>query len=533
MELIQIADFTAGISRFVEPSFLEANEARTLRNAEIKTGAIRASLGHDKQSDNGGFFMFNTLDFTGANRWEYHEKPMVWYELTKRIYKSALGKNLPVTAVDSLGVDLGVLGVTKPTTEPSVSEVAGGIFYKDEVVNYVYTFVKGTSAESQPSKMAQVTISADGQAVELTIPTTPAIPAGVDKIFIYRMGAGTNSFLFLDEIDVANIATPYKDIIPAGQLGNQLNTYGNEPPPDGLILDTEFKSMLVGHIEGDSVLRFSQEIYVDAWSSLETINLDSVIVRVVEFNGQLIVLCTTAIYRISGTNIDNFTVDKIPTEQGCLFYESVVETRGLLLWQSEDGISAFDGAGVTVISANKIPKEEVKARDFCSSAKDEEVFFADASGIMAIDLARNLSFREFDGIDSNIRGMFYIHKLDTMYASNGHETYSLFTNPNKRPALQYKTGEIAMGSLITLKQIKKIILFGKGRFNIQAKVDGVVEVTDIEVNLDGYRPNEVNLSMGTQGRFVEILIQGNPVDEADEQLLNNILIGYEVLGIGK
>ena len=71
-----------------------------------------------------------------------------------------------------------------------------------QVVNYVFTYVKGVSAESQPSKMAQVTISADGQAVEITIPTNPPIPSGVDSIYLYRMGAGAGTFLLLNSDDI-------------------------------------------------------------------------------------------------------------------------------------------------------------------------------------------------------------------------------------------------------------------------------------------------------------------------------------------
>jgi hypothetical protein len=531
MELLEISDFTAGINRFVEPSFLTPSESRVLKNGTISTGALVNEAGHDESSAEGGFFLFNTLDFTGKYRWFYHEKPIVWYELTKRIYKSALGRNLPITAEDVNGNDLGTLGILKPTVEPSISETTGGVFYKDEVYNYVFTYVKGKSAESQPSKPAQMTITADGNAVKLTIPTTPAIPAGVTEINIYRQGGGTHSFMFVETIPISKL--DFIDTFTASELGHNLDSWNNEPPPKGIILDTEYKSMLIGHIEGDNVLRFSQEVYVDAWSSLETISLDSTIIRVVEFNGQLIVLCTTAIYRISGTNIDNFTVARVPSEQGCLFYESVVESRGLLFWQSEDGISAFDGAQVTVISTNKLPKAELRGRDFCAVARDEEVFFADTDGILAVDVARGLSWRDYDGINANLRGFFYIHKEDRVYGSDGNKTYSLFTNPNKRLALQYKTGEITMGSLITLKQVVKVMIFGTGRFDFQLKVDGTVVVTDYEVDLDGVRPNEVLLPMGTQGRRLEILMNGKSVEPQDVQKINNILVGYDVLGVGK
>jgi len=341
------------------------------------------------------------------------------------------------------------------------------------------------------------------------------------------MGGGSSTYLFLDE----TAGGDYIDTVPSGELGNELNSYSNEPPPKGLIIDTEFNSLLVGHIEHDNVLRFSKEIYVDAWSSLETISLDSTIIRVSEFNGQLIVLCTTSVYRVTGTNIDNFQVAKVPTNQGCLNYKSVVESKGMLLWQSVDGICAFDGASVSVISYNKLKKKEFAGRNLSGVAMDEDVFFADSQGIIAVDIARGLSWREFD-VPNDIRGMFYSHKLDRIFSSDGTVTNTLFNNPNKKLHILYKTGEISLESLVSLKSFKKVHLFGKGRFNVQLKVDGGTEVIDIEVDL-AKEPKEVNLPSGTRGRYIEFLLQGQPQKEEDESVLNAIIIEYEIKGLGK
>ena len=525
MDIYQIADFTGGLNRFIDPSFLQPNEARVLHNIDIATGVMKNVNGHDIiDAAHGGFFLFNTLDFTGTDRWEYHEKPMVWYELTKTIYKSALGRNLPVTAVDEHGAGVGVLGVSKPTNEPTVNQAnGGGVFFKDDVYNYVYTYVRG-SAESQPSTAGQVTITHDGNAVDIITPLASA--ESVDFVRLYRMGGGSSSYLFIHEFAGGS----FTDTLTGAQLGSALNSFTNEPPPHGMILDTEFKSMLVGHIEGDNVLRFSKEIYVNAWSSLETITLDSTIIRVTEFNGQLLVLCTTAIYRISGTNIDNFTVSRIPTEQGCLEYKSVIEARGLLFWQSDDGICAFDGAAVTVVSINNLPKEELTGRRFAAIARDENVYFADATGILALDTARNLVWREFDSPNA-IRGLFYSYTTDIIYSSDGNVLNALFNNPNKKMEMKFKTGEIVLGSLISFKLIKKMYVFGKGRFTFQIKVDGNIEVTDVEVDLDR-EPKEISLPAGTKGRMVEILMVSIPVEERDDQKINAIMLSYETKGLG-
>lgn len=474
--LFPLYEFTGGLQLRSVPYFLNANQSVVCSNALIESGGIKPMDSDSQVSSEGGEYFANYYAESGINQWFYSSGPMLYIDFKKKFYKSAANSLETIKQFTIAGTDEGEVGVKNPTQTPTMTQAASSSpFFIDEVYSYVFTYVLN-GVESAPSTSNDITVTADGNSIDITTPV--AADESVDSIRIYRLGGGGTEYLRLTDF----IGGTFTDEVAAADLGLILTSEGNQPPENDLILDCVYNSRLVGHVKNDSTLRLSNAVSVEEWSESNTIPFDSNIVKAIDYNGQLLVFCKTAVYRLIGDTVATFTKTKMPTEQGCISAKSIVNYDGYVFWQSYDGICMFDGADVKVISATVFKNGYLNGRELISEKYNDTIYMGDENGIFKISLLFGNVVTELDSIPG-MTNLFYNAADDSLYISTLTKTYKMFDDSTKR-TLNYKTGYITCQSsdatvsgMHTLKAFRNIWISGSGDMQIKLYADGVLKAT--------------------------------------------------------
>lgn len=521
--LFPLYEFTGGLQLRANKYLLNANQAVVCKNCLIEDGGIKPINSNKIVSFSGGNYIANYYSESGINLWFRHSSPMLYIDFKSKIYKSSANAFETIKQFSISGTDEGEVGVKNPTVALTLLQATGtSPFFVDEVYSYVYTFVLN-GIESAPSSASDITISADANFITVTTPT--AISESVDSIRIYRLGGGADEYLRVVEFEGGN----YEDNIASSDLGLILTTQGNTPPPNDLILDCVYNSRLVGHVRNDSTLRLSNAVSVEEWSEANTIPFDSEIVKAIDYNGQIVVFCKTAVYRLVGDTVATFTKVKMPTEQGCISEKSIVNYDGYIFWQSYDGICMFDGADVKVISTTAFPNGYLNNRVLIGAKYNDTIYLGDANGIFKINLVFGNSITEIDSLPG-ITNLFYNAADDSLYLSTLDTITKLFSESTKK-TLRYKTGYITCQSsdstvsgMHTLKSFRNIIISGSGDMTIKLYADSILRYT-YNVTLTT-KPKELFYPPLTRAYYTELEFEGDGE-------ISQVEIQFETEGVGK
>lgn len=502
-----ITNFTGGLNKFVPAKFLRSNEAQELRNADIRHGDIRSRKKHLLANESvGGYYIRNFHADSGINHWFTHNKPLLYVDFLRRVYYSAPNSLETISKYYPDGTPAGNIGIANPTAHPSAVENTStpGFFSAGEIVLYVYTVV-GEAVETAPSPVGSVTVQNEGSSVDVTTPL--ASDLGGNKIRLYRAGGGAGDYLLVTEFDGGT----FNDNLTGGELGYAVDTWGNEPPPYGLILDCYFKGFFVGHVIGSSELRFSNPTNVESWNPLHMIRFDSPIMTVIPFAGTLVVFCESEIYQLVGENIQSFVKSEIPTEQTLVSVKSVVKGDGGLFFQSNDGLCVFDGANVKVFTKPKLPRSYFAGRELVAASYNGAFYFGDENGLLVVDTDFGGQFYEVDSI-SGLTDLFYNKADDKLYLGTLNGIYQLESAADYA-TLTYRSGNLGngiedpQGSDIVLKHFRTVRVTGAGSFTIQLFVDEQLVASYIET-LDPLTPTTLWFTRASRGYSAQVEFQG-------------------------
>jgi len=506
--------FTQGLNKFFPPHLLKPEMSAELKNADIARGVLEsvnyASIANDTVKN---VHIGNYVADSGINLWFSHNEPMIYIDYAKMVVKSAANELSLPQKYDISGNLIGDLGVKNPTAAPTVSEnnSVSGPLLDNELYSYVYTFVKGY-AESAPSPAGTITTTSSGVSIDVTTPL--AADEGVDAIRIYRGGGGTAEFLLVDEF----AGGVYTDSKTALELGPPVETWYNDAPKTGLILDCLFNGRLVGHVRGESILRFSNPVNFESWSEYDTINFDSNIVKAVNFHGSIIVLCRSGVYQLLGTSPEDVQKIQVPTEQGCISEFSPIVVNNILYFQSPDGICAFDGSSVRVVTRHIFPTEYFSGKRLISGAKDGVIYFVDSTGAGPVYDTNIGLWREVELFDKEffstlplVYSFFYEKESDTLYVATDQGIYdnkaSTYPDSNisTKAKFLYKSGVYGQDNII--KFYRTLRVFGDGKFTIRIYLDGeLAKETDVALKLG--KPELIFYPRKARGYTTQIEIEG-------------------------
>ena len=502
-----INNFTGGLNLFVPPKFLRSNEAQVLRNADIRHGDIRNRKQHLlANSSVGGYYIRNYFADSGINHWFTHNKPMLYVDFLERVYYSAPNSLDIISKYYPDGTPAGNIGIANPAAAPSATEntTVSGFFSEGETVMYLYTVV-GEAVETAPSPVGSIAVQHDNSSIDVTTPL--ATDLGGNKIRLYRAGGGAGDYLMIAEFSGGT----FNDHLSGGELGYAVDTWGNEPPPYGLILDCYFKGLFVGHVTGSSELRVSNPTNVESWNPLHMVRFDSPIMTVTPFAGTLVVFCESGIYQLVGESIENFVKSEIPTEQTLVSVKSVVKGDGGLLFQSSDGLCVFDGANVKVFTKPKIPRSYFTGRELTAASYNGAFYFGDETSILVIDSDFNGQFYEIDSV-TGLTDMFYNKADDRLYLGTLNGIYQLEASTNQATMI-FRSGNLGnglgdpQGSDIVLKHFRTVRITGEGNFTISLFVDGTLIATYTRT-LQATQPVTLWFSRAARGYSAQLEFQG-------------------------
>jgi len=502
-----VSNFVGGLNTFLPPKYLKSNEADILVDADIRKGQVESvkapKLAHQGA---GGYYVRNFVADSGINLWFTHNNPMLYIDFMNAVYFSAPNELSDIYKKSPDGSTTYQIGVDNPTQAPALQldTTQTSFFAAGETVQYIYTAYKHGS-ESSPSPVAEIRIQNDGDSVRITVPNASNLDA--ETIRIYRAGGGAGDFLLAGEVTGGD----FVDSLSGSELGPACDSWGNERPPSGLILDAYYRGYFIGHVDHSPELRFSNITNIESWNPLHSVRFDSPVIRAVPYAGSIVVFCESGIYQLVGQTIDDIAKVEIPTEQMCVSAKSIIVHSNALFYQSPDGICVFDGANVQVISQPKISKSFFTDRKLVAESYDGRLLFGDETSILSIDTNFNMAFSEFSSIPG-MTDMFYNVWDDKLYIANQDDIYQLFEGETAE--MRYRSGNLGNsiedgpGTDIMLKTFRTVRVLGTGTFEITLSVDYEPPVTYTDITLDPNRPTLLFYPRHARGYAGQIEFRG-------------------------
>lgn len=351
-----------------------------------------------------------------------------------------------------------------------------------QVLQYTYTYYDSTEGvESAPAPLSDELSIGSGKSVDISGFIT-SINTAVDTIRLYRIGADTTEFTLI--VELPSITLVYNDNVPTlNAIGTLLASNDNQAPLQGLHFLSLANSTLFAAL-GDK-LYFTKLGIFDAWPTLNFIQFDNDITGILPTQDGIFVFSNTGKLKANlliGTDISNFRVIPLTTDQGCNSNKSCRIIKDTPVWSSDDGICAFTGGTVKVLSKEKLGKVTL---DIVNVAiYDEHYYMCLADGsIFAMDFRFGLAFKNFDFTTNEIIDIINVGTFNNkLYAvRNDLEIIDMFTG--EELTLKYISPELTEGDASQVKMYNNIYVRANGKFTFKAFIDGTkVSQQDIDGN---------------------------------------------------
>lgn len=250
------------------------------------------------------------------------------------------------------------MGVPAPETAPTVGATTGASLAA-ETRFYVYTYIStfGTlleeSAPSPPS--ASITITASQSVNVSAFATPPTTGYNITHLRVYRSLPGettSGAFVFVHEIELADIAATYNDNLLAAATGEALTTsLWTEPPDDLLGLTSMANGMMAGFV-GNTVY-FCEPYFHHAWPVGYAQSVPNQIVGLSSFGSTLVVMTKGQPLAMTGITPSQITVEKIAMPEPCISKRSIAGDQFGVLYASPNGVVGI-GPNVKGVITNQL-----------------------------------------------------------------------------------------------------------------------------------------------------------------------------------
>ena len=229
-------------------------------------------------------------------------------------------------------------------------------------------------------------ISSSWDSINVGSPTTTPDMTNVSKIRFTKFNFSEPSFLMTDGVNPAACYTVTDGYVQIDDV------YAPTAPK----LSAVFKK----HIFLAADPAESQNVYIsapyapnnfDPAAGASVINIGFPVVAMKPFRDTLYVFGTNNISRITGSNINDWAVESVTDDLGCLATDSVIEIGGDLLFLSQDGLRPISGTDrIGDVNLETLSKD-------IQSVFTDVVFDIDLEGLNSVIIRQKSQFRYFFG----------------------------------------------------------------------------------------------------------------------------------------
>jgi hypothetical protein len=267
------------------------------------------------------------------------------------------------------------LGVSRPSTGPTVSLAGSAGDNVSRSSSYVYTRVTAWGEESAPSQPSGEIDVYDGQHTTFS-GLSDGSDSHVTHYRLYRSVSGETSNVWLAVPYQTTAGTPQYDSnndiifdVPKASIANmkdglsddalnvEMETLTWHAPPSGLTHLTDFSNGLIGGISGSQVC-FSVPWVPYAWPTGYQYTLDAPGVGLGHISGVPVAFTAQSVYLFDGGSPDSFQQRRLSETQGCESARSIVNTPAGVFFASKDGLCLATNNGVDVISLGVWTREQ-------------------------------------------------------------------------------------------------------------------------------------------------------------------------------
>jgi hypothetical protein len=467
--------FNGGINNLTAPHLIQPNQGVYISNTDISNGEIVSA----RQT-------VDTLtDVLGDSAWYYKTADEVVSSVEDRFYVEWAGMLYWSNSAGSIkrydGTSVLDIGShTAPATAPTGATSGAGLLEGD--YTYTMTYVHDDVFESEPC--AFVPLTAVKNQLKLTFTDTP--PATATYRNIYRSGGLNPTFNLVSKVSVT--ATDYTDNISDFNISRkELTTYNNDTVTPNLDMLVMNKGTLFASA-GNKVY-FSKEGQPEYWNDYNYVVLPKDVAGLGVHGSAIVAFTDDSMFIITGTNINNISIEKLPYSFGCKDKRTVANVDGTLVWVASldegDVICAYVGGTVQILNKldpliNSATVSSLSYDDFETGTYDAYSFTINHA--IVSNRKYYLFMNNRTAVVDFTEGVktYYMSetinsaysKANSLYVIAGTDVYEYMPSFSNYRNLVYKTGDLDNGNATRVKNYRYIKINATGAYKVTVIVDG-------------------------------------------------------------
>ncbi len=361
-------------------------------------------------------------------------------------------------------------------------------------VSYTATFFDETTGyESAP-----MTFSTDLEvncANHIRVDGWPARPANT-SVKVYRRGppqAGVTRVQYLGK----TTQNAYYDYNPYSYGGEELEANGYVPPEDKMHSLVEVYGTFFGIVDDKLVWSENDKPY--AWPPSQNLRLREPGTGLLVVPQGLLVFTRNFTYILTGTDLSDFNLSIVSTNQGCLSNRSCQLVKNSPVWVSHDGICSLANGYAQVLSRPILGRISLDVQQ--TIVFDEQYYVLETNGnILVLDLRSNLRFYRLKPTQKFTDLHVYNGAL---YASDGSQIYDIGSEPLE---MTYVSPVFIEGNHTVEKNYNQLFFRSDGEFTVELLIDGYTVATD---RLSGNKAHIITPPSGqSKGTSSQVKITG-------------------------
>lgn len=506
---MQIKQFNGGISKRIDASLIEINEAVNYVNIDNTDLTLRGLKGTTALTIEARDYFYNF-----KNVWLSSYMPRDYVEYDNKLYYTEQN-NIPQKSVD--GTNIFNLGIAQPT-ESDAAITVGGIEYRTIVaeavdpitgedplsasvltLQYCYTYYNSADGtESAPSPLSNEVTVAAGKVVKL-INIIRSTDPQVTDIRLYKVGTNITSFALFKTIP--NNLTEARDAVKSTEVTTLLETFNYNQPLAGLRFLVQAYGILFAAL--GTKLYFTVIGKPNAWPTANFLLFESDITGILPTQDGIFVFTKSKAKLLVGTKITDFAIRPISDEQGCNSHKSCRMVRNTPVWSSLDGICQWSSGSIDVISKDKLGKVTLDIKNTCLF--DETYYVLQTNGnLLAMDTRfGGIVFKDID-LEKSIVDIGAFNSV--LYGIVEERVHKLFDGD--LVPFRYLSPKYTEGFMTVSKGYNNVYIKAKGQLTISIVIDDEVVITK-EYNLPVAKLIDLKVPEDKQfGTYIQFDIRG-------------------------
>jgi len=267
--------------------------------------------------------------------------------------------------------------------------------------NFASVYNGTTVMDIKGSTTISTTGSASNSSTSLSVASAAGIIAGM-----YIAGTNIGSGAKVSSISGTTVTM---SVATTGTISSGAVTFaGLGTAPTNPSMVTAFKNHMFysGMSAEPNTIIFSalgDENDFTASNGAGSLNVDSTIIALKSFRGELIIFCEDRIYKLAGTNKDDFAIAPISRNVGCSDAFSIQEIGGDVIFLAPDGLRTIAGtARIGDVELGTVSKQ--------IQARISDIGFTNVSSVVIRDKSQYRLFYPSGGVESTAKGIIGVLK---------------------------------------------------------------------------------------------------------------------------